>query len=83
VIQTRFELDDYTLRVLDVIKGKFGLKNRDEALRRFALENGSEYVEPLIDEAILTELDVTYEEHLKKHKNRTMTEKELDKLLGL
>lgn len=81
--QARIELDDYTSRVLDVIKGKFGLKNRNEALKRLALEAGSEYLELAPNEMALKELDAIYESHKKKHGSRTMTDKELKKLLGL
>jgi len=83
MVQARFDLDDYTIRVLDVIKGKFGLKNRSEALERFAKENGSEYVEPVPNEKILKELDAVIEKHIKKQAYRKMSEKELDRLLGL
>lgn len=81
--QARLELDEYTIRVLDVIKGKFGLKNRSEALNRFAKEYGGEFVKFPLDERYLKELDASYEEHLKKHGLKNMTEEELDRLLGL
>lgn len=80
--QARFELDEYTTRVLDVIKGKFGLNNRNEALTRFVHEFGSEFVEPEVDEKFLTELDKATTAHLKKYGYRKMSMKELDKLLG-
>jgi hypothetical protein len=83
VIQSRLEMDDYTARVLDVIKGKFGLKNRSEALRKLALEAGNEYVEVLPNERFLRELDTIYESHKKKNGNRKMNDKELKRLLGL
>lgn len=81
--QARIELDGYTMRVLDVIKGKYSLKNRSQALKKFTEEFGSNYVEMKIDEEILKELDKTYADHIKKHPNRKMSEEELDKLLGL
>ena len=77
------EMDDYTARVLDVIKGKFGLKNRSEALKKLALEAGNDYIELAPNEMVLKELDSIYEHHKKKHGNRTMNDKELRKLLGL
>jgi hypothetical protein len=83
VIQTRLEIDDYTARVLDVIKGKFRLKNRSEALQKLVLENGSSYVEQETNELALRELDAIYEDHKKKHKKRKMTDSELKKILGL
>ena len=76
-------MDDYTARVLDVIKGKFGLKNRSEALQRLALEAGNEYVEVAPNESVLRELDAIYESHKKKHGKRKMSNKELKGLLGL
>ncbi len=83
MIQTRFEMDEYTVRVLDVIKGKFGLKNRNEALQKLALEAGSEYVEPTVNEAALQELDAIYESHKKKHGNKKISNAKLKNLLGL
>ena len=83
MIQTRLEMDDYTARVLDVIKGKFGLKNRSEANNKLALEAGNEYVEPVPNEMVLKELDDMYESHMKKHPNRQMTNAQLKKVLGL
>ena len=76
-------MDDYTARVLDVIKGKFGLKNRSEALKKLALESGNDYIELAPNEAVLKEFDSIYENHKKKHNNRKMDDKELRNLLGL
>ncbi|MBI2207911.1 DUF2683 family protein [Candidatus Woesearchaeota archaeon] len=83
MIQARMEMDDYTARVLDVIKGKFGLKNRSEALKKLALEAGNDYIELAPNEMVLKELDAIYESHKKKHGNRKMNDTELRKLLGL
>jgi len=83
VIQARFQLDEYTVRLLDVIKGKFGLKNRDEALNKLALEVGEKYVEPIVNETTLKELDLIYVNHMNKHANRKMTDKELKGLLNV
>lgn len=80
--QARLKLNEHTVRVLDVVKGKFGLKNRSEALNKFAEEEGIKYVEPKIDESILKELDETYEKHKYKYGDRSMSLKELDELLG-
>ena len=76
-------MDEYTARVLDVIKGKFGLKNRSEALKKLALEAGNEYIELAPSEMVLKELDAIYEDHKRKHGNRKMSDKELRKLLSL
>ena len=76
-------MDNYTARVLDVIKGKFGLKNRSEALQKLALEAGNDYIELAPNEMVLKELDAIYEGHKRKHGNRKMSDAELKKLLGL
>ncbi|MFP4656114.1 MAG: hypothetical protein ACLFNK_00875 [Candidatus Woesearchaeota archaeon] len=81
--QARFELDKYTTRVLDVIKGKHGLKNRNEALNKLVKDSGSAYVEPPINEEYLRELDEEYNTHKRSHRNRKMDDKELDRHLGL
>ena len=81
--QARFVLDPYTIRVLDVVKGKFGLKNREEALRRFVEEHGTEYANVSVEDGILKELDATLDRHQRKHRQRRMSVRELDKLLGL
>ena len=78
MIEARFQLDEYTTRVLDVVKGKYGLKNRNEALKRFIKEYGDEYVEPLFDEQVLRELDEKYERYIKKNRNNSMTQEEFD-----
>jgi len=82
-VQARLSLNEYTARLLDMVKAKFGLKNRSDALNRLALEVGSEYIEPQVNEDVLIELDRVYDDHIKKYGFRGMTEKELDKLLGL
>jgi hypothetical protein len=77
------EIDNYTARVLDVIKGKFGLKNRGEALKKLALEAGDKYIELAPNETTLKEIDDIYESHKHKHGKRTIDDGELKKLLGL
>jgi hypothetical protein len=69
-------MDDYTARVLDVIKGKCGLKNRSEALHKLALEAGNEYIEPVPNEMVLKELDEMYDQ-------ATMRGEEADALIDL
>lgn len=81
--QARLEMDEYTIRVLDVIKGKYGLKNRSEALSKFTVEAGNDYVEPIANELVLRELDAIYEQHKKNNSGRKMTDKELKKRLGI
>ncbi|MCH8519809.1 MAG: DUF2683 family protein [Nanoarchaeota archaeon] len=63
--QIRLEADNYTLRVLDVIKGKYGLKNRSEALKKFAKEYGEDFVEPELSDSYVQMLREQVEEYEK------------------
>jgi len=81
--QSRFELDSYSARVLDVVKGKYGLKNRQQAFKKFVEEHGGEYAQMRVDEQVLRELDVAHDEHIRTHGFQTMSDDELNRLLGL
>lgn len=83
MIEARFKMDDYSKRVLDVIKGKYGLSNRNEALKQLIELEGYKYVEPLPNESVLKEIDSEYEEHKKKHPNRKMKDNELRRILNV
>ena len=67
--QIRLEADNYTLRVLDVIKGKYGLKNRSEALKKFAKEYGEDFVEPELSDTYVQMLREQVEEYEKNSQN--------------
>ena len=83
MIQARFQLNEYTTRVLDVVKGKFGLKNRSEALNKMALEFGNEFVEQTPNEDVLRELDAISQKHKKKYGMKAMKDSELKELLDI
>jgi len=79
--QMRFELNEQTAQVLDVIKGKHGLKNRNDALAQLVKTHADDYIEPKINEKVLHELDRTYNETVKSGKVK-MTREQLRKHLG-
>ncbi len=78
--QMRFTLNEQTTRVLDVIKGKYGLKNRNDALSQFVKAHADDYIEPLIDEMVLRDIDKTYNQ---TPKSRKMTREGLQRHLGI
>jgi hypothetical protein len=82
-ISFRAEINEYTNRVLGVVKEKYGLKTKSEALNVFALQYGEKYVEKEIKEELIREVQEIAANHDKKHSKRTMTLEELDKLCGL
>lgn len=82
-VQFRAEIDGYTNRVLGVVKEKFGLKDKSDALNKFAEMYGEEFVEKEVKEEFVAEvLDIVRGYH-KKHPKRRMTLKELDEITGL
>lgn len=82
-IQFRAEIDDYTSRVLGVVKEKFGLKDKSDALNKFAEMFGGDFVEKEVNEEFVAEVLDTVREHHKKYPKRRMTLKELDKITGI
>ena len=82
-IQLRAEIDDYTNRVLGVVKEKFGLKDKSAALNKFAEMYGDELVEKEVKEEFIARVLGIVDEHHKKYPNRRMTLKELDEMTGI
>ncbi|MBI4141136.1 DUF2683 family protein [Candidatus Woesearchaeota archaeon] len=76
-------INEYANRVLGVIKEKFGLKDKGEALNKFADMYGEEYVDAEVKEDVLRNILRMDDEYFKKHpKGRAMSLKELDALTG-
>ena len=79
-INFRAQIDEYTNRVLGVIKEKFGLKDKSQALNKFADIYGEEFIEKEVKEYFAASVVHIVKEHHKKYPNRKMTLKDLDKL---
>lgn len=82
--QVRLELDETTLRVIDTVKGKYGLKNRSAALQFFVREQGLHYMEPEIKlpDSELAELDEIIAD-MKQNGGVKMNLTQLKKHMGL
>lgn len=76
-------VDDYTNRVLGVIKEAFGLRDKSEALRKFAQMYGQEFIHEQISHGVAMELKAISDEHMKKYGFRKMSFEELDRLTGV
>lgn len=61
------KIKDYTSRVLGVVKEKYGLRDKGEALDKFAEMCGSDFVELEAKESYLKKLDEIEKNHLKKY----------------
>jgi hypothetical protein len=67
MVNVNLHIDNYSNRVLNVIKAKFGLKDKSKALMYFVNKYGEEFVEPEIKEEYIKEIDEIEKKHLKKY----------------
>ncbi len=79
-ISARVELSEYANKVLAVLKAKHGLKDKSEAINKFAELYGDEIVEKDANEEYVRHILEVTNKHLEKHKGRKMSIKELDAL---
>jgi len=83
MVSARLNLTEYTNKVLGMVKVRFGLKDKSEALNKFINMFGEEIVEKEANDQYIKRLIEIDENHIKKYGNRKMTLKELDKLCGV
>ncbi len=76
----RIEINEYANRVLAVIKAKFNLKDKSEAINKFIELYGDEVVEKQANEGYIKKIMEISNAHLEKYKNRKMSLQELDNL---
>ncbi len=72
-------INDYTSRVLGVIKEKYGLRDKGEAADKFAEICGEEFVEPEVKEEYVKEVIDSCDRHIKKYGFRSRTIAEIRK----
>ena len=82
-ISLRADISEYANRVLGVVKEKFGLRDKSEAINKFAEMFGEDFVEPEVKDDVVRDLIKSCERHIKKYGYRKMSTKELDKLFGM
>lgn len=79
-ISARIELNSYANKVLAVLKAKYGLKDKSEAINKFAELYGNELVEKEANEEYVKKMIEGVNEHIEKYGHRTMSFEELDAL---
>ena len=79
-VTLNLRVDDYTNRVLGVIKEAFGLRSKSEALQKFVQMHGDEFVQEQVSPEVARELMAISDAHFKKYGFRKMTQKQLDEL---
>ena len=76
----RANISDYTNRVLGVVKERYGLKDKSEALDKFVQMYGNEYIPFEMKEEVLADLIKVSEQQKKHYGKKKMSLKELDML---
>jgi len=82
MVDARVSLSKYSNRVLSVVKAKYDLHDKSQALNRFIEAYGENELEPEVKESYVKKLLEIEEDHFKKYGYRKMGSKELDKLFG-
>ena len=82
-ISARVELGDYANRVLGIIKLKYGLKDKSEALNKFIELYGQDILEREATEEYVKKIIEISKKHFKKYGYKKMSLQELDKLSGV
>lgn len=80
LISARVEINDYANKILGIIKIKFSLKDKSEALNKFIEIYGDEVMEKQATEEYAKKVIEVSKNHMKKYGNNKMTLQELDNL---
>ena len=73
--------NEYTSRVLGVVKEKYGLNDKGQALNKFVEMFGDEFVDREVKEEIVKEIIASCDRHIKKYGFRSRTTKDLRKMI--
>jgi hypothetical protein len=79
IVNMNLKVNDYTSRVLGVIKEKYGLNDKGMALQKFAEMCGDEFVDKEVKEDVIKEVIDSCDKHIKKYGFRTRTINDLRK----
>jgi hypothetical protein len=80
-VTMNLKAEDYTSRVLGVIKEKYGLNDKSQALNKFVDMFGEEFVEKEVSEDYIKKILAIEDRHFKKYGYRNTTFEQLEKEL--
>ena len=81
IVTMNIKANNYTSRVLGVVKEKYGLNDKGEALNKFVEMFGDEFVDREVKEGIIKDVIESCNYHIEKNNFRTRTTKDLRKLI--
>ena len=79
MVDARVSLSKYSNRVLSVVKAKYDLSDKSQALNRFIEAYGENELEPEVKESYVKKLLEIEEDHFKKHGYKHTSLKDLRK----
>ncbi|AJF63170.1 MAG: hypothetical protein QT11_C0001G1046 [archaeon GW2011_AR20] len=82
-VAVNFRIRHYTNQVLGVIKEKYALRDKAEALDKFTEIYGIEFVEPEVKEEFIKEVIESCNRHIKRYGYRSMSKKEFKEVFEL
>ena len=80
MVDARVSLNKYSNRVIAVVKAKYDLNDKSQALNRFIETYGENELEPEVKESYVKKLLKIEDKHFKEYGHRKMSGKELDEL---
>ncbi|MFH1440207.1 MAG: antitoxin [Candidatus Woesearchaeota archaeon] len=83
MVLARLNIGDYTNQVLNVIKAKFNLNDKSEALNKFAEICGDEFVEKEANDEYVKKVIEIEKKHFEKYGYKKTTQKEFNELFEL
>ena len=78
-VTMNIKVSNYTSRVLGVVKEKYGLRDKAEALDKFADMYGEEFVDKEVREEVIRDVINSTNRHIKKYGFRSRSIKDMRK----
>lgn len=82
LIDARVKLNSYSNRIFSVVKSKYDLKDKSEAINKFVEIYGPFEMDLEVKDEYINKLKDIKKKHLIKYGFKKMTQKELDKMFG-
>ncbi len=83
MVHARVSLNEYVNKVLNVVKAKFDLRDKSEAINKFIEIFGDEFVEKEASDQYLKKILEIEKRHFEKYGYKKMTSKEFKELFEL
>ena len=83
VVAMNLHVSEYASRVLAVVKEKFGLRDKSEAMDKFAEMFGDEFIDKEAKDEYVKKIIEIEKRHIAKYGLKKMTLAEFDRLCGI